>query len=89
MALENAKLPQVQFNKNGYEIRADILSLAKDAIVEEYKAKFHGWEVSAKKDETTGQLVTTVEMPEVPGLDQILAAAEKMYSFVNQGVTKK
>jgi hypothetical protein len=89
MALEHAKLPQVQFNKNGYEIRADILALAKEAVVEEYHSKFHGWEVSAKKDEKTGQLVTTVAMPEVPGLDKILEAAEKMYSFVNAGAAKK
>ena len=86
---ETPKLPEVKFNKNGYEIRADILSLAKEAVVEEYHAKFHGWEVSATKDEKTGQLVTTVAMPEVPGLDKILEAAEKMYSFVNQGVAKK
>ena len=89
MALEHAKIPQVQFNKNGYEIRADILALAKEAVVEEYKYKYMGWEVSAKKDEKTGQLVSTVSMPEVPGLDKILEAAEKMYSFVNAGATKK
>ena len=87
MALENAKIPQVQFNKNGYEIRADILALAKEAVVEEYKFKYMGWEVSSKKDEKSGEVVSSVTMPEVPGLDKILEAAEKMYSFVNQ--TKK
>ena len=31
--MENTpKLPEVKFNKNGYEIRADILALAKDHI---------------------------------------------------------
>jgi hypothetical protein len=29
---ETPKLPEVKFNKNGYEIRADILALAKDAV---------------------------------------------------------
>jgi hypothetical protein len=82
---ETPKLPEVKFNqsKNGYEIRSDILALAKDAVMEEYHAKFHGWEISAKKDEKTGQLVGTVTMPEFPGLDKILEAAEKMYGFVN------
>jgi len=89
MALEHAKIPQVQFNKNGYEIRADILALAKEAVVEEYKFKYAGWEVSAKKDEKTGEIVSSVSMPDVPGLDKILEAAEKMYSFVNAGATKK
>jgi hypothetical protein len=26
------KLPEVKFNKNGYEIRTDILSMAKDLV---------------------------------------------------------
>jgi hypothetical protein len=77
------KLPEVKFNKNGYEIRADILALAKDAVIEEYHSKFHGWEVSSKKDAKTGQIVSSVTMPEYPGLEKILEAAEKMYSFVN------
>ena len=83
------KLPEVKFNKNGYELRTDILAMAKDAVQHEYQMKFHGWEMSAKRDEKTGQLVTTVGMPEFPGLDKILETAEKMYGFVNQGTTKK
>lgn len=78
------KLPEVKFNKNGYEIRADILALAKDQVVGEFNAKFAGWEMSQAKDEKTGQLVTTVNMPEYPGVEKILEAAEKMYNFVNQ-----
>jgi hypothetical protein len=83
------KLPEVKFNKNGYEIRADILAMAKDMVQSEYSMKFHGWEMSAARDEKTGQLVSTVAMPEFPGLDKILETAEKMYSFVNQGQNKK
>ena len=83
------KLPEVKFNKHGYELRTDILAMAKDAVQHEYQMKFHGWEMSAKRDEKTGQLVSTVNMPEFPGLDKILETAEKMYGFVNQGTTKK
>jgi N-acetyl-anhydromuramyl-L-alanine amidase AmpD len=86
--LDNMKTPEVKFNKNGYEIRADILALAKDQVVGEFHAKFAGWEMSQQKDEKTGQLVTTVNMPEYPGVEKILEAAEKMYSFVNSGVKK-
>jgi hypothetical protein len=82
------KLPEVKFNKNGYEIRADILALAKDSVQAEYSYKFQGWEMSAAKDEKTGKLVTTVGMPEYPGIDKVLEAAEKMYAFVNAGVKK-
>jgi hypothetical protein len=82
------KLPEVKFNKNGYELRTDILAMAKDVVQQEYAMKFQGWELSAKRDEKTGQLVTTVEMPQFPGMDKILETAEKMYGFVNQGQTQ-
>lgn len=83
------KLPEVKFNKNGYEIRTDILHMAKDLVQNEYHVKFQGWEMSAQRDEKTGQIVTTVGMPEFPGLDKILETAEKMYSFVNAAGNKK
>ena len=86
---ETPKLPQVKFNKNGYEIRSDVLAMAKDVVMQDYQVKFAGWQMTATKDEKTGQLVSTVSMPEFPGMDKILEAAEKMYGFVNQGATQK
>ena len=88
MSENTPKLPEVKFNKNGYEIRADILALAKDAVMEEYHAKFHGWEISAHKDEKTGQIVSSVAVPEFPGMEKIMEAAEKFYGFVNSGTKK-
>jgi hypothetical protein len=82
------KLPEVKFNKNGYEIRADVLALAKDMVQQEYSMKFHGWEMSAQRDEKTNQIVTSIGMPEFPGLEKVLEAAEKMYGFVNQSTKK-
>jgi len=82
------ELPEVKFNKNGYEIRADVLALAKQHVEQEYHAKFAGWEVSAKRDEKTGQLISSVAMPEFPGMDKVLEAAEKFYGFVNSGTKK-
>lgn len=86
--LPEMKLPEVKFNKNGYEIRTDILHMAKDLVQSEYHVKFQGWEMTAARDEKTGQIVNTVSMPEFPGLDKVLETAEKMYSFVNSGVKK-
>jgi len=74
--------PEVKFNKNGYEIRADILGMAKSMVTEDFEAKFAGWSLTTGKDQQ-GQLVTTVGMPEFPGLDKVLETAEKMYEFVN------
>lgn len=83
------KMPEVKFNKNGYEIRTDILAMAKDLAMQDFQVKFNGWEMTAERDEKTGQIVNRVNMPEFPGLDKILETAEKMYSFVNQGQSKK
>jgi hypothetical protein len=44
--------------------------------------------MSATKDEKTGEIVTTVGMPEFPGLDKVLETAEKLYGFVTQTKTK-
>lgn len=88
MSFETPKTPEVKFNKNGYEIRTDILAMAKDQVQNEFNVKFAGWQMSAQKDEKTGQIVTTVGMPEFPGMDKVLEAAEKMYAFVNAGTKK-
>ena len=83
------KLPEVKFNKNGYEIRTDILAMAKDLAMQDFQVKFNGWEMTAERDEKTGQIVNRVNMPEFPGLDKILETAEKMYGFVNQSTHNK
>ncbi len=88
MSFETPKLPEVKFNKNGYEIRTDILGMAKDLVQSDFHMKFQGWEMTAQRDEKTGQIVSSVTMPEFPGIEKVLEAAEKMYNFVNQ-TTKK
>lgn len=90
--MSNFDLPktEVKFNKNGYEIRTEILKMAKDLISEEYHSKFHGWEMSVQRDEK-GVVTTTVGMPQFPGIEQVLKTAETMYNFVNhasQSMTK-
>jgi hypothetical protein len=85
---ETPKAPEVKFNKNGYEIRTDILEMAKDIVGQEFSYKWQGWEMTATRDEKSGTIVTTVGMPEFPGLDKVLETAEKMYAFVNTGAKK-
>lgn len=77
------KMPEVKFNKNGYEIRTDILAMAKDLVMNDFQIKWNGWELTAKRD-SSGQILSKVEMPEFPGLDKVLETAEKMYNFVNK-----
>lgn len=78
-----ATIPKVTTNKNGYEIRTKVLEMAKEHEWSDFYAKFQGWEASATRDVKTGEVVTTFEMPVAPGVDQVLAAAEKFYAFVN------
>ena len=87
--MSTIKAPEVKFNKNGYEIRTDILGMAKSLVQDDFHAKFQGWELTATRDEKTGQIVSTVAMPTFPGLDKVLETAEKMYSFVNASTTAK
>ena len=87
--LDKMQLPEVKFNKSGYEIRTEILDMAKGLVIEEFHAKFQGWEMSTAKDPNNGKLVTTVGMPVFPGLDKVLETAEKMYNFVNLSSGKK
>jgi hypothetical protein len=76
-------LSKSSFNKNGYEIRTDILAMALDLVRSEYSFKFNAWRDTNPHDPKTGEAYTTNGMPDVPGLDKVLDTAEKMYSFVN------
>lgn len=87
--LPEVKAPEVKFNRNGYEIRTEILDMAKDIVGQEFSYKWQGWEMTAARDEKSGHIVTKVGMPEFPGLDKVLDTAEKMYAFVNNGASSK
>ena len=74
--------PQVTVNKNGYEIRTELLGMAKDIVWHDYSAKWGQFELAAHKE---GDTVTTkVDLPSVPGVGEVLEVAEKLYDFVNQ-----
>ena len=83
-----AAMPKVTFNKNGYEIRTQVLDMAKQLAEFEYSAKFQQVEMTAKRDPETGEVVNAVQFPEIPGAEKVLEAAQKFYNFVNQGTTK-
>ena len=76
-----AAIPQVKPNKNGYEIRTKVLEMAQNNVWNDYHAKYGAWETSVTKE--GDEVVTKVEMPEVPGAEAVLDAAEKFYAFVN------
>ena len=79
---ELPELPKVNYNKNGYEIRTKILEMAQNNVWQDYHAKYGAWETSVNKE--NNEVVVKVELPEVPGAEAVLEAAEKFYAFVNQ-----
>ena len=81
-------MPELKVSKNGYEIRTEILQMAKDLVGQDFHYKYMGWETTVEKDKD-GKIVSKVSMPEFPGLDKILETAEKMYGFVNQSTQSK
>ena len=81
-----AAMPKITTNKNGYEIRTKVLEMAQNQMWQDYHAKFAGYETTVTKE--GDNVVTTVTMPEVPGADAVLEAAEKFYEFVNGKPTK-
>jgi hypothetical protein len=76
-------MPKVNTNKNGYEIRSKILQIAKDQEHFEYSAKLGQFHQTGKMDLETDEFVTTIEMPDIPGVADILETANKLYDFVN------
>ena len=76
-----AAMPQVKPNKNGYEIRTKVLEMAQNQAWQDYHAKWGAFETTVKKD--GDEVVTNVTMPEVPGADAVLDAANKFYDFVS------
>ena len=81
-----AAMPKITTNKNGYEIRTKVLEMAQNNIWQDYHAKLGQFETAVTKD--GDEVVTTVSLPEVPGADAVLEAAEKFYEFVNGKPTK-
>ena len=74
-------MPQVKPNKNGYEIRTKVLEMAQNQTWNDYHAKLGAFETSVTKE--GDEVVTTVTMPDVPGADAVLEAANKFYEFVS------
>ena len=74
-------MPKMTFNKNGYEIRTQVLEMAQNQMWQDYHAKLGEYEASVKKE--GDEVVTKVSMPTVPGAEAVVDAAQKFYDFVS------
>jgi len=71
--------------KNPYEIRFDLLSMAKDMLDRQYEqASIMAWEAMNKAMETNRDLYKDVEkyLPKMFTPEEIVAQAEKLQSFI-------
>jgi predicted DNA-binding helix-hairpin-helix protein len=72
-------------SKNGYEIRADMLQLAKEIVQFEHNSRVHRIEQLSDRNHRTNQLIVgNVKWPDTPTVDEILSTAQKLYEFVNK-----
>jgi hypothetical protein len=76
-----AAIPEVKINKTGYEIRTQMLELSQGQLWNDYHARWGQFELSINRE--GDKVLTKVEVPQVPGVDQILETAQKFYDFVN------
>lgn len=70
---DNTTTTEHRSSKNGYEIRTDILALAKSSVEFEYEKTLEQWRLDA----------SSIEKPKVPSTHDVINAANKMYRFVN------
>lgn len=68
--------------KNAYEIRADLLTLAKEALFDEYSFKQTQWAATVDRDSDGVALSAFGVQP--PTVKDIVTAANQLYAFVNQ-----
>lgn len=72
--------------KNGFEIRADVLALAKSFVENQYTNQLNEWNITDEYfDEETNE---TTPPPSVPTIDNVLEVAGKMYGFVNNAPSR-
>jgi hypothetical protein len=80
----SASFPKVTFNKNGYEIRTQVLEMAKEQEWNDFHAKLQAWEQTVVRDPDTSEVISTTLLPSVPGVSAILETAEEFYNFINK-----
>lgn len=75
-------------NKNAYELRTDILSMAQSRVMDIYNQEFSVWDMSCERHPDTGALMSTTTPPTYPTTSEILKTANELYTFVEAGRVK-
>tara|TARA_B100001094_G_C18191648_1_gene807714 strand:+ start:5405 stop:5665 length:261 start_codon:yes stop_codon:yes gene_type:complete len=70
-------------NKNAYEIRTEILEMAKTFVMDKFANEKANWEQSADRHPESGIILSLKDAPVYPSSKDVLTEAEKLYSFVD------
>ena len=70
-------------NKSGYEIRADILKMAKETVWDRYHMTYQRW-IESKDKKEDGTVIDSTDSPSIPTSMNIIEEAIGFYAFVNQ-----
>jgi hypothetical protein len=70
-------------NKNAYEIRTEILNMAKTFVMDRFYSSLQKWQDSTDRHPDDGTILSTVDAPQYPSSNEILTEAKKLYSFVD------
>ena len=72
-------------NKSGYEIRAQVLEMAKDFVENQFQSYWINWSQKVQRDQNGNISTSAAGMPEPPELNEVLETARRMYDFVETG----
>jgi hypothetical protein len=77
-------------NKNGYEIRADMLALAQGILQYEHSSNITRLKLIAEKAnlDTLTTITSPTSWPAAPSVEDILEKAHSLYDFVNRNDTR-
>ena len=70
-------------NKNAYEIRAEVLEMAKTFVMDKFQNERANWENSVDRHPESGVILSLKDAPVYPSSNDVLLEAEKLYSFVD------
>lgn len=76
-------------NMTPYEIRLELLKMAKDMVTEDFYSKreqiSNQWNIQVEEDRKSGKELTALpELPSYPSEDEIITKAVKLNSFISQ-----
>ncbi len=76
-------------NKNAYELRTDILSMAQGQVMDKFNNHFSVWDMSCERNPDTGVIMSSnTPAPSYPTTSEILKTANELYTFVEAGRVK-